>query len=212
MDDFPDLLAKDFGIKPQGKPAPMAPPKKPSSSGSSYGFGSDFTRSSYGNAKSSSNSIFDDKDSDGILFDDVYSGQRKYSSESRATSAQTSSFDYDSFFKDTKAPVFDKPVYDEDLFDGLPGIKSSSTKSAAKYDDVFTVSGSPRKHKSMNSSPFDDLLGNLGRKENEMKANSERVKAEKDAPLFDDLLAGFGQSSSAASARYLLVHKALSLK
>ncbi|GMI69183.1 AUXILIN-LIKE1 [Hibiscus trionum] len=200
MDDFPDLLAKDFGIKPQGKSAPMAPPKS-SSSGSNYGFGSDFTRSSYGNAKSTSNSIFDDQDRDGILFNDAYGGQRKYSSESRAASAQTSSFDYDSFFKDTKPPVFDKPVYDDDLFDGLPGIKSSSAKSSANYDDVFEVSGSPRKHKSMNSFPFDDLLGNLGRKETEVKANSERVRAEKDAPLFDDLLAGFGQSSSAASER-----------
>nr|KJB10808.1 hypothetical protein B456_001G225900 [Gossypium raimondii] len=189
MDDFPGLLAKDFGVKPQGKSAPMAPPRNPSS-GSNYGFGSDFTRSSYGNSKSSSNSIFDD---------DVYRGQPKYSSESRATSAQTPSFDYDSFFKDPKPPVFDKPVYDDDLFDGLPGIKSSST--AAKYDDVFAVSGSSPKHKSMSSSPLDALLGNLGRKETEMKSKSERVKAEKDAPLFDDLLAGFGQSNSAASAR-----------
>ncbi|KAK8476121.1 hypothetical protein V6N13_128048 [Hibiscus sabdariffa] len=200
MDDFPGLLAKDFGIKPQGKSAPMAPPKIPSS-GSNYGFGSDFTRSSYGNAKSSSNSIYDDGDRDGILFNDVYSRQPKYSSESRATSAQTSSFDYDSFFKDTKPPVFDKPVYDDDPFDVLPGIRSSSAKSAAKYDDVFTASRSPRKHKSMNSSPFDDLLGNLGGKETEVKANIEKVNAEKDAPLFDDLFAGFGQSSSAASAR-----------
>ncbi|KAB2075277.1 hypothetical protein ES319_A07G211900v1 [Gossypium barbadense] len=189
MDDFPGLLAKDFGVKPQGKSAPMAPPKNPSS-GSNYGFGSDFTRSSYGNSKSSSNSIFDD---------DGYRGQPKYSSESRATSAQTPSFDYDSFFKDPKPPVFDKPVYDDDLFDGLPGIKSSST--AAKYDDVFAVSGSSPKHKSMSSSPLDALLGNLGRKETEMKSKSERVKAENDAPLFDDLLAGFGQSNSAASAR-----------
>ncbi|KAK8717840.1 hypothetical protein V6N13_045093 [Hibiscus sabdariffa] len=200
MDDFPGLLAKDFGIKPQGKSAPMAPPKS-SSSGSSYGFGSGFTRSSYGNAKSTSNSIFDDQDRDGFLFNDAYGGQRKYSSESRATSAQTSSFDYDSFFEDTKPPVFDKQVYDDDLFDGLSEIQSSSAKSGAKFEDVFEVSGSPRKHKSMNSLPFDDLLGNLGRKETEVKANSERVRAEKDAPLFDDFLAGFDQSSSAASAR-----------
>ncbi|KHG12626.1 hypothetical protein F383_17313 [Gossypium arboreum] len=191
MDDFPGLLAKDFGVKPQGKSAPMAPSKNPSS-GSNYGFGSDFTRSSYGNSKSSSNSIFDD---------DGYRGQPKYSSESRATSAQTPSFDYDSFFKDPKPPVFDKPVYDDDLFDGLPGIKSSST--AAKYDDVFAVSGSSPKHKSLTSSPLDALLGNLGRKETEMKSKSERVKAEKGAPLFDDLLAGFGQSNSAASASYI---------
>ncbi|XP_022758853.1 auxilin-related protein 2-like isoform X2 [Durio zibethinus] len=204
MDDFPGLLAKDFGIKPQGKSAPMAPPRYPSSSanfssGPNYGFRSDFTRSSSGDAKSSSNSIFDDQDRDGLLSNDVYGGPPKYSSESRATTAQTSSFDYDSLFKDPKPPVFDKPVYDDDIFDGLPGIKTSSETSAAKYDNVFPISGS--KQKSVKSSPFDDLLGSLGRKETEPKAKSERVKPEKDAPLFDDLLSGFGRSSSPASAR-----------
>ncbi|KAG4174844.1 hypothetical protein ERO13_A11G145800v2 [Gossypium hirsutum] len=203
MDDLPGLFAKDFGIKPQGKAAPMAPPRN-SSSGPNYGYRSDFTRSSSANVKSSSNSIFDDQDRDGgLVFDDVYGGPPKYSSESRATTAQTSSFDYDSFFKDPKPPVYDKPVYDDDIFDGLPGIKSSSTTSAAKYDDVFSISGSPPrpKNKSPNNSPFDDLLGNLGGKEPEMKVKSERVKSEKDAPLFDDLLSGFGRSSSPTPAR-----------
>ncbi|XVF72360.1 hypothetical protein PTKIN_Ptkin12aG0115600 [Pterospermum kingtungense] len=207
MDDFPGLLAKDFGIKPQGKSAPMAPPRNPSSASSfsldaNYGFRSDFTRSSSNNTKSSSNSIFNDQDRDGLMFKDVYGGPPKYSSESRATTVQSSSFDYDSLFKDPKPPVFDKPVYDDDLFDGLPGIKSSSATSAAKYDDVFGFSGSPPpKYKSLNSSPFDDLLGNLGRKEIEIKAKSETVGVEKDAPLFDDLLPGFGRSSTPAHAR-----------
>ncbi|KAK8694205.1 hypothetical protein V6N13_071761 [Hibiscus sabdariffa] len=202
MDDFPDLFAKDFGIKPQGKSAPMAPPRNPSSA-PKYGFRSDYTRSSSANAKSSSNSIFDDQDRHGLSFNDVYGGPPKYSSESRATTAQTSSFDYDSFFKESKPPVYDKPVYDDDLFDGLSGTKSSSTTSAAKFDDVFSIPGSPTppKHKSASSSPFDDLLGNLGRKETETRFNSERVKAEKDAPLFDDLLHGFGQNSSPGPAR-----------
>ncbi|KAK8701841.1 hypothetical protein V6N13_020219 [Hibiscus sabdariffa] len=202
MDDFPDLFAKDFGIKPQGKSAPMAPPRNPSS-GPNYGYRSDYTRSSSANAKSSSNSIFDDQDRHGLSFNDVYGGPPKYSSESRATTAQTSSFDYDSFFKESNPPVYDKPVYDDDLFDGLSGTKSSSTKSAAKFDGVFSIPGSPTppKHKSASSSPFDDLLGNLGRKETETRFNSERVKAEKEAPLFDDLLHGFGQSSSPGPAR-----------
>ncbi|XP_022771612.1 auxilin-related protein 2-like [Durio zibethinus] len=202
MDDFPGLLAKDFGIKPQGKSAPMAPLRNPSS-GPKYGLRSEFTTSSSGYGKSSSNSIFDDQDRDGLIFNDLYGGTPKYFSESRTTTEQTSSFDYDSLFKDPKPPVFDKPVYDDDLFDGLPGIKSSSSTSARKYDDVFTLSGSPPppKHKSLNSSPFDELLGNLGRKGTETMAKSERVKVEKDAPLFDDLLPGFGRSSSPASAR-----------
>ncbi|MBA0700287.1 hypothetical protein Goari_005594, partial [Gossypium aridum] len=202
MDDFPGLLAKDFGIKPQGKSAPMAPPRNPSS-GTNYGFGSDFIRSSYGNHRSSSNSIFDDQDRDGLMFNDVYGGPPKYSSESRATAEQTSSNDYDSFFKDSKPPVFDKPVYDDDLFDGLPGVKSSSSASAAKYDNVFGISQSTSRSRDKfpGSSPFDDLLGNLGTKESETKTKSEKMKAEKDAPLFDDLLPGFGRSSSPASAR-----------
>ncbi|GMI70899.1 AUXILIN-LIKE2 [Hibiscus trionum] len=202
MDDFPDLFAKDFGIKPQGKSAPMAPPRSPSS-GPNYGYRSDYTRSSSAKAKPSSNPIFDDHDRDGLSFNGVYGGPPKYSSEPRASTAQTSSFDYDSLFKESKPPVYDKPVYDDDIFDGLPGIKSSSTTSAAKFDDVFSIPGSPPppKHKSTSSSPLDDLLGNLGRKETETKFNSERVKAEKDAPLFDDLLPGFGRSSSPAPAR-----------
>ncbi|KAK8688664.1 hypothetical protein V6N13_087417 [Hibiscus sabdariffa] len=202
MDDFPGLFAKDFGIKPQGKSAPMAPPRNPST-GPNYGYRSGYTRSSSTNAKPSSNPIFDDQDRDGLSFSDVYGGPPKYSSEPRASTAQASSFDYDSFFKESKPPVYDKPVYDDDLFDGLPGIKSSSTTSAAKFDDVFSIPESPPppKHKSASSSPLDDLLGNLGRKETETKFNSERVKAEKDAPLFDDLLPGFGRSSSPAHAR-----------
>ncbi|MBA0875398.1 hypothetical protein Goshw_009740 [Gossypium schwendimanii] len=202
MDDFPGLLAKDFGIKPQGKSAPMAPPRNPSS-GTNYGFGSDFIRSSYGNDRSSSNSIFDDHDRDGLMFNDVYGGPPKYSSESRATAEQTSLNDYDSFFKDSKPPVFDKPVYDDDLFDGLPGVKSSSSASAAKYDNVFGISQSTSRSRDKfpGSSPFDDLLGNLGTKESETKTKSEKMKAEKDEPLFDDLLPGFGRSSSPASAR-----------
>ncbi|GLT45156.1 hypothetical protein SLA2020_190090 [Shorea laevis] len=204
MDDFPGLLAKDFGIKPQGKSAPMAPPRGNPSSTSNFGPRSDFGPPSSTNAKSAG-PIFDDHDRDGLLFNDVFGGPPKYSSESR--SAATSSFDYDSIFKDQNArsssvPTFDKPVYDDDIFDGLPGLKTSSAPSAPKYDDVFaSISGSPpvAKNKTQNSSPFDDLLGNLGRKEDEPK--TDRVRADKDATVFDDLIPGFGGSSSPVGAR-----------
>ncbi|CAN1781362.1 Auxilin-related protein 2 [Linum perenne] len=46
----------------------------------------------------------------------------------------------------------------------------------------------------MNSSAFDDLLGNLGKKGAESRRESPKV--EKDSPAFDDLLPGFGRSSS----------------
>ncbi|KAJ0113720.1 hypothetical protein Patl1_03205 [Pistacia atlantica] len=220
MDDFPGLLARDFGFKPQGKAAPMAPSRANnfSTANSSFGLGSnnppDFTKSS----SLKSNHVFDDHDRDGLLFNDVFGGPPKYSSTSSVDSrvGNTSSFDYDSIFKDQSAksnnskansmPSFDKPVYDDDIFEGLPGLKSSSASasapsppSSAKLDDVFaSISGSPPKQQrsARESSPFDDLLGNLGKKENE-----SRVKKEKDASVFDDLLPGFGRSSSPTSNR-----------
>ncbi|KAK7845748.1 hypothetical protein CFP56_008966 [Quercus suber] len=41
--------------------------------------------------------------------------------------------------------VYDKPVYDDDIFDGVPRLKSSAAK--AKYEDVFTsvAASSPSK-------------------------------------------------------------------
>uniref|UniRef100_A0A2P2L945 Uncharacterized protein MANES_12G058900 n=1 Tax=Rhizophora mucronata TaxID=61149 RepID=A0A2P2L945_RHIMU len=219
MDDFPVFMGRDFGFKPQGRSAPMAPPRATVNNiSSSINYGSA--------ARSSSHPIFDDHDhrgdggaADGLLFKDVFGGPPKYA-ESRVgggggggggstATVSSTAFDYDSIFKDQNAksaslPVFDKPVYDEDIFDGLPGLKSVSSvssSSAAKFDDVFASIGksSSPKHKAQSSSPFDDLLGNLGKKDRELK--KEASKVEKDSPLFDDLLPGFGRSSSPSISR-----------
>lgn len=213
MDDFPSLFAKDFGIKPQGKSAPMAPPRNSAPAGGGipdFGLRSDFGRSSYSNSKSAT-PIFDDHDRDvGNIFNDVYSGPPKHSSESRSFNAASSSLDYDSIFKDEKAkyssgPVFDKPVYDDDIFEGVPGLKSSSVPSTAKYDDMFSSMSSPplTKDKVQSSSMFDDLLGGIGRKDAEVKNQSQKV--EKGASTFDDLLPGFGRSTSPVTARYTVI-------
>ncbi|KAJ8748207.1 hypothetical protein K2173_000615 [Erythroxylum novogranatense] len=202
MDDFPGLLARDFGYKPQGKSAPMAPPRG--------GVGSTH--------QSSSGPVFDDHDrgADDLLFNDVFGGPPKFSDSrgggggvrgdtaTTTSSASPTAFNYDSIFKDQNAkssslPVFDKPVYDDDIFDGLPGIKtaSSSEASSVKVDDVFASIGksSSPKHKSLNSSsPFDDLLGNLGK--GQKQSTRENAKVHKDSPVFDDLLSGFGHSTS----------------
>ncbi|GAV68407.1 LOW QUALITY PROTEIN: Homeobox domain-containing protein/DDT domain-containing protein [Cephalotus follicularis] len=220
MDDFPGLLARDFGFKPQGKSAPMAPQR------TSFGVGSgNLHRSS-----SKSNSIFDDHDRDnnGLLFTDVFGGPPRYtsappSSDSLGTTTKTASssaFDYDSIFRDqnnssagageksdsVSPPIFDKPVYDDDIFDGLPGIKSSpvSNTNNAKYEDVFASISSPSsRRKPQSGSPFDDLLGNLGKREAESK--SERVRVDQDSTtVFDDLLPGFRGSSSSSINRYIL--------
>ncbi|KDP45177.1 hypothetical protein JCGZ_15042 [Jatropha curcas] len=226
MDDFPGLLARDFGYKPQGKSAPMAPPRNNNTTTSfssvNFGLGSGaapvHSRSSSASSKSAP--VFDDHDrspSDGFLFNDVFGGPPKYTesrgggggaSGSGGTNSSSSTFDYDSIFKDQNAksasmPVFDKPVYDDDIFDGLPGLKSASTgPQSAKFENVFASIGTPPspKHKSQNnSSPFDDLLGTLGKKETESKR--ETAKVENDSAVFDDLLPGFGRSSSPSISR-----------
>ncbi|CAN0927278.1 Auxilin-related protein 2 [Linum grandiflorum] len=214
MDDFPGILARDFGFKPQGKSAPMAAPRNSNTTFSSSSFGGTepTTMRSASSLSNKSSPVFDDHDrgGDGLMFNDVFGGPPKYG-ESRGgntTSSSSASFDYDSIFKEKSAksslPVFDKPVYDEDIFDGLPGLRSSSSaSSAAKFDDVFATVGSasPPKHKSMDSSAFDDLLGNLGKKGAESRREAPKVEKEKDSPAFDDLLPGFGRSSSPSVSR-----------
>ncbi|KAL6555501.1 hypothetical protein OROHE_007173 [Orobanche hederae] len=193
MDDL-DVLARDFGLGARGKSNPMR------------------------SAPSDLRSI------DDPLFSDVFGGQPKYTPSSNSNSNnkhQVSDFDYDSIFESSSAatepkninsnsnqsssvPVYDKPVYDEDIFDGLPGLKSKSAASAVRFDDdVFATISSPPNRKSRNqTSDFDDLLGNLGKNEKVGENNtSSSAKSSSSAKGFDDLLPGFGSGSSAASNR-----------
>ncbi|KAH6765767.1 hypothetical protein C2S52_016750 [Perilla frutescens var. hirtella] len=192
MDDL-DVLARDFGLGARGKSNPMrsAPP--------------------------------DRRSIDDPLFNDVFGGQPKYTPSSNySNNKQHSSvgdFDYDSIFKSSAAtepknsnisdssaslPVYDKPVYDEDIFDGLPGLKNKAPAPSVRFDDdVFASISSPPKDKSRNqNSDFDDLLGNLGKKEKVGEENFSRsAKSSSSSKGFDDLLAGFGSSSSAGRDR-----------
>nr|DAD24690.1 TPA_asm: hypothetical protein HUJ06_026154 [Nelumbo nucifera] len=229
MDEFPGILARDFGFRPQGKSAPMAASKGTGNLGSSgtlnfgIGSGGDTRSSSVSsnrpksgwNSNSVGGSFLDDhdglfgsagnqksQDSGGLGgYDDVFGAPPKYTnrSDSRGGASSTSTFDYDSIFQGSKdssskspsLPVFDKPVYDDDIFDGLPGMKSSSS---VKYDDVFSSISSPPKQ----TAAFDDLLGSLSGKEPEFKSSSGKRPGdvEKDLPGFDDLIPGFGGSST----------------
>ncbi|PSS09580.1 Auxilin-related protein [Actinidia chinensis var. chinensis] len=191
MDDF-GTLARDFGFRPQGKSAPMAPPK------SSFGARSD------GVDRSSSSSR------DGFLFNDVFGGPPKHTSAGNSKSASSmSDFEYDSIFKSSAAaaasdsknrsssPVYDKPVYDEDIFDGLPGLTSKSKSSSVRFDnDVFeSISSNPKQNRNQSHSGgvFDDFLGNLG-----MNEKSEPKKDTSSRGL-DDLIPGFGGRSPQSS-------------
>ncbi|KAL6967881.1 hypothetical protein U1Q18_033690 [Sarracenia purpurea var. burkii] len=201
MDDF-GMLARDFGLRPHGKSAPMAPSK------STIGVGSDGLDSR--DRSSSSSSFRGDDHGREFLFNDVFGGPPKYASGNNSKSTTSlSDYDYDSIFKssstpanDTKnrasSPVYDKPVYDEDIFDGLPGLKSKSTSSKVRHDnDVLeSISSLPIPNHSQ-SAAFDDLLGNFGRNEKSEPKNN------KSSSGLDDLIPGFGASSPPRSSRPL---------
>ncbi|KAB1210504.1 Auxilin-related protein 2 [Morella rubra] len=198
MNDFEGLIPTDLGFKPQGKSAPMAGSKSSSSSN----LGSSRPRSSASNS-------FDDRDSlftstgphhrsqdFGSGFGDLF-GSARYATKSE--SAVGGSLNFDTFpdsgvAKPSAAPVYDKPVYDDDIFDGVPGLKSSTSKT--KYEDIFeSVSATSPK----GSDAFDDLLGGIGKLGRESKASGLKGsdREQKGVPLgFDDLIPGFGVASA----------------
>ncbi|KAL5554928.1 hypothetical protein UlMin_037164 [Ulmus minor] len=215
MNDFEGLLASDYGFKPSGKSAPMSASAATSSKASAPNFdlGSRGPSRSTRASNSFSGSVADDPDSifapssaqrshDFAGLGDVLGGSARYASKSENRGAD-SAFNFDSMFGSSadaapkpsnSEPVYDKPVYDDDdIFNGVPGLKSSTSK--VKYEDVFSsVSSSPPKG---SSSAFDDLLGGFGKAEPQWKsAGAKRSeKAEKGVPGFDDLIPGFGAAT-----------------
>ncbi|CAI9776557.1 unnamed protein product [Fraxinus pennsylvanica] len=194
MDDL-DVLARDFGFRPQGKSNPM--------------------RSDQADRRPARS--VDDQNRDGLLFNDVFGGPPKYTSSSSSNSnnkpSSMNDFDYESIFKSeskvsnsntggnktSSLPVYDKPVYDDDIFDGLPGLKNKLGPSSVRFeDDVFASIASPSA-KSKNQNNFDDLLGNLGGNDKFGENNSS--KSSSTSRGFDDLLAGFGSGVPARSNR-----------
>ncbi|RDY08318.1 Auxilin-related protein 2, partial [Mucuna pruriens] len=175
MNDFDGLLTSDFGFKPQGKSAPMAAPSKGSSNTSSLNFnlGSRSARAS--NSFAASNSV------NAASFDDLFGGRAK---------PDDASYNFDSVFrgsadfrsKSVNSPAYDGPVYDDDVFHGVPGLKSSPK---ASYDDVFAPGG--------DAASFDDLLGGLGK-------SKKLEKGEKAAADFDDLIPGFRSSKASTDS------------
>lgn len=191
------MLARDFGLRPGGKSAPMR-----SDSGD---------RRSASARSSLSSPLFDDRE--GPVFNDVFGGPPKYTNSNTNNKASTmNDFDYDSIFKsgnDSKnnnsktssLPVYDKPVYDDDIFDGMPGLKSKSVSSStSRFDDDVFASVASQPKKNHNTDQFDDLLGNFGKNEKVTEAKSSKSSSSRG---FDDLLAGFGSGSPASTNRYL---------
>ncbi|CAI9770707.1 unnamed protein product [Fraxinus pennsylvanica] len=200
MDDL-DVLARDFGFRPQGKSNPM--------------------RSDQADRRPARS--VDDQKRDGMLFNDVFGGPPKYTSSSSSNNSSNKSamsdFEYESIFKSeskisnsntggnkmSSFPVYDKPVYDDDdIFDGLPGLKSKLGTSSVRFDDnVFASIASPPSTKSRNQKAFDDLLGNFGGNDKfgESINKSSNAKSSSTSRGFDDLLPGFGSGIPASSNR-----------
>ncbi|KAB2618969.1 auxilin-related protein 2-like [Pyrus ussuriensis x Pyrus communis] len=208
MNDFEGLLASDFGFKPSGKSAPMSASSANSSSKpSNFDLGSTGTSRSARASNSFSGSIADDRDSifgssKGQDFGDILGGSARYSGKLQSR-GEDAAFNFDSMFggsadsvpkssSTNSGPVYDKPVYDDDIFVGVPGLKSTAAK--VKYEDIFSSVTSPPSKGSSRTSGFDDILGGFGKAEPHLKSSGTRGsdKVEKGLPGFDDLLPGFG--------------------
>ncbi|KAH9328611.1 hypothetical protein KI387_000719, partial [Taxus chinensis] len=205
-----DIL-RDYGIKPQGKSAPMGASKSINTTTSTFNFNfspagalnhsnSKKSSSSYNgvddifsaaaatqsrNAYSSSSADFN------MAYDDVFGGPAQ-SKSSHTTMGYNDIFQSFPSAKPS-APVFDAPRYDEDdIFGGVQGVKSSNT---VEYDDVFSGVGGSAASAGGNS--FDDLLGGFSAKEPAAKARAPPPAPAKGESAFDDLLPGFGSAEPA---------------
>ncbi|KAK4771917.1 hypothetical protein SAY86_013692 [Trapa natans] len=198
MNDFDGLLSSDYGFKPQGKSAPMSSraPSYNKSTSSSL----NFDLGSRNSNPSSSDSIFSSKPiQKSQTIDDlgnVFAAPSKRVEKSDNGGSQ-SAFDFDSMFNSgskssSGLPVYDKPMYDEDIFDGVPGMKTSSS-SGVKYDSPFDpVSNISPSSRTATNSRLDDLLGGSGNRERQKPKSKKEDPA---MPGFDDLLPGFRRSS-----------------
>lgn len=229
MDDF-GVLTEQYGLKPQGKSAPMAASKRPTSANDTQAW--NFVPDSNSNPKTSSYSsrspppnsnsdyasFFDAQDglfqsgsndktrSFGGLddYDDIFGGPVKPTKQSEG-----SSFNFDSIFSGSNAKSSSFNGYKDayDVFGGMPGLKSlGSGKSNAKGDDIFGSFASAPKQ----SATADDLLGDLSGVRQKLRTlnvkNDKNVnrsaKVGKNGGDFDDLIPGFGGSAPSNNGTY----------
>lgn len=231
MDDFANILERDYGLKPQGKMAPMSN-VKPTPFSASLGNAAPAGVPRNGSNRRSSLPILADDDpffggnavrsssssgrhngfggSDGLNggYDDVFGGPPKFASTQ--PSAPSSSHVFDDIFKpasqkppsapsskgSSSYPVFDAPLYDDDIFGGMPGIRSVDSA----FEDVFNI-GSAAAAPAKGTASNDDLLGGFGSSDVKETINS-KANSSNDIPFagnsaFDDLLPGFGAAEPA---------------
>lgn len=195
MDEF-GVLTERFGLKPQGKSAPMAASKAPTSSNTFQSRNSGFNSGSNGNSSFDSGFVdvsFQSNTKSGSYgggvgdYDDLFGSLNQSTKRSGNSGSSPSSFDYDSIFFGAKNS---DPAYD-DVFGGIPGFKSSVT--AKTEDSVRSFPSSLNQ-----TSQIDDLFGDFGSnvaKTTIPKPNGLRNAANNAAP-FDELISGFGNGNS----------------
>ncbi|KAF8776537.1 hypothetical protein HU200_003254 [Digitaria exilis] len=194
MDDFQGLLTRDFGLRPQGEAAPMSAARSSGPAGSAW---TNTRSASPSSAVAPSAPLYDDlfapaaasappptksTPSPPPSFDTIFDSYKEPSSAATAPPPKP---------KHSSMPLYDKPVYDDDdIFVGVPGLKSSSSR----HDDVFGGSQSQAP-----APDFDDLLGGFGKKSQGMEQVEEKRKTRPAAAAsagFDDLFPSFGGRSS----------------
>ncbi|KAK4775137.1 hypothetical protein SAY86_010072 [Trapa natans] len=203
MDDF-GALTERYGLKPQGKSAPMAAARRPAASPANvntqtlnFGFGSASDHISSSKSSLSSNS-------DGRLgglgdhLDDLFGGLNKPSAN---RSSGGSSFGYDSIFNSSANSSAKNDVNDE-----IFGLNKSTTKSNG---NVFASFPSPPPPPLRSSSPVGDLLGGYNQNDDDIfsgigvksktPSRNGSARAESNSAGSDDLIPGFGGSSSSVS-------------
>ncbi|KAI7755322.1 hypothetical protein M8C21_030168 [Ambrosia artemisiifolia] len=172
MDDDFSTLAKDFGFRPQGKSAPMKPTRPTSSSTISTSDGHDIFHDVFGGGPKYTNI--------NSIFNDSVSFNNNINNSRSSSSSE---------MKKTIPRASNLPVYDDD--------------DVLRYEDnVFASVSSYMSKQREQSDEFDDLLGNLGRREKAEPSRDWRDGSEKSSRGLDDLIPGFGSSSPVSNSRW----------
>ncbi|VVA93453.1 unnamed protein product [Arabis nemorensis] len=201
MDEF-GVLTERYGIKPQGKSAPMAASKRSvnPNNGQSWNFGGV-------NSKSTSNTTWNKESGNGYVADDIFFTSSSTTNRNGANSSGFNDFDVfgglnktsslnDNLFGNLGKKTSSSSVQvqgfgadDDDLFGVLPGSKSSVSVSNDDIFGSFSSSSTTKQYPAV-----DDLLGEFGPKSKSWNQNSS-VGMEKNETNFNELLPGFGGSS-----------------
>ncbi|MCO5584254.1 hypothetical protein L7F22_038178 [Adiantum nelumboides] len=235
MEDFANLVERNYGLKPQGKMAPMTNAKQPlfsasiakpapanprngtkhRSSAPILADDDPFFGGSGVRPPSSSSGRYNTVSGSDPLFsryDDVFGGP---------PSAASSTHIFEDIFRPaapklasapnakepSSYPVFDAPVYDDDIFGGMPGVR----KADSAFEDVFNIGSTPAAGPNTSPASYDDLLGVFESKDAK-ETSTETGPPKYDGTsagesAFEELLAGFPAKSQSSEAGKPSQHK-----